>query len=154
VQPPGETSDASDPAASSDPPTTPPEPLIERVREALVSALEVAEASFALLRAELRLARNSALALVWLTLALIFFGVGAWLALSALIATALAKATGSWLLGVGGVTAGNLLGAGWVMLSMRRCWRDLSLPRTRALMVGSRATRNAEPNAIKPESKP
>lgn len=150
---PGDPPDTPDPAAPPEPLSAPAETLIERTREALISALEVAEASFALLRAELRLARNSALALVWLAFALIFFGAGAWLALSALIATAIAKISGSWLLGVGGVAAINLLGVGWVMLSMRRCWRDLSLPRTRALIVGSRATANGETTAAKPETR-
>jgi hypothetical protein len=125
--------------------SAPAETLIERTRDALISALEVAEASFALLRAELRLARNSAL---------IFFGAGAWLALSALIATAIAKASGSWLIGVGGVAAINVIGVAWVMLSMRRCWRDLSLPRTRALITGSRATPSAGAVAAKPETQP
>jgi hypothetical protein len=134
--------------------SAPAETLIERTRDALISALEVAEASFALLRAELRLARNSALALVWLAFALIFFGAGAWLALSALIATAIAKASGSWLIGVGGVAAINVIGVAWVMLSMRRCWRDLSLPRTRALITGSRATPSAGAVAAKPETQP
>ncbi|SFN43017.1 hypothetical protein [Dokdonella immobilis] len=143
MQSPGEVPDASEPATASESLATSTESLIGRARDALISALEVAEASFALLRAELRLARSSALALVWLSFALIFFGAGAWLALSALIATAIAKATGSWLLGVGGVAAGNLLGAGWVLLSMRRCWRDLSLPRTRALIVGSRDSQDS-----------
>ncbi|HMM68060.1 MAG TPA: hypothetical protein PKC03_14070, partial [Dokdonella sp.] len=49
------------------------ESLIASAREALRGAMQVAEAALALLRAELRLARSSALSLVWLGFALIFF---------------------------------------------------------------------------------
>lgn len=125
-----EVEDAQDSDAST-------ESLIDRATEALRDALQVIEASLALLRAELRLARSSALAMIWLGFALVFFGVGAWLAISLAIALGIHLLTGSFLLGAGTVALGNLIGAAWVLHSMRRCWRDLSLPRTRALLVST-----------------
>lgn len=106
-------------------------------REALEGALRVAEASLALLRAELQLARSSALTLVWLSFALIFLGVGAWLATGAAVAAGLYMLTGNLLVGIGGVALANLLGIAWVLHMMKRCWHDLSLPRTRHLLTGS-----------------
>jgi len=113
-------------------------------REALQGALRVAEASLALLRAELRLARSSALTLVWLAFALIFLGVGAWLATSAAIAAGIYLLSGNILVGIGAVALANLAGIAWVLHLMKRCWHDLSLPRTRQLIVGSRRSRVAE----------
>lgn len=113
-------------------------------RDALKGALRVAEASFALLRAELRLARSSALTLVWLSFALIFLGVGAWLATSAAIAAGIYLLSGNILVGIGAVALANFAGIAWVLYLMRRCWRDLSLPRTRQLILGSRKSTVAE----------
>ena len=117
-------------------PAAPPAGPFEAAREALHGALHVAEASFALLRAELRLARSSALSLVWLSFGLIFLGVGAWLATSAALAVGIHQLTGNLFLGIGAVALANIGGIVAVLLVMRRCWRDLSLPRTRHLSTG------------------
>jgi hypothetical protein len=109
--------------------------LTESLRDTLASAWHLAEASLALLRAELRLARSSALALAWLAFALVFFGVGAWLALTVAIAMVIAQLSGQPLIGVAAVALINLAGTAWVLLAMRRCWSDLGLPRTRALIA-------------------
>nr|HMM66478.1 hypothetical protein [Dokdonella sp.] len=95
-------------------------------------------------------ARSSALSLVWLGFALIFFGASAWLAISAAIATAIYQLTGNPLLGAGAVALANLAAVAWVVLAMRRCWRDLSLPRTRALLIAS----NPEATNARIESDP
>lgn len=125
---------------------------LSAVREALQGALRVAEASLGLLRAELRLARSSALTLVWLSFALIFLGVGAWLATSAAIAAGIYLLSGNILVGIGSVALANLAGIAWVLYLMRRCWRDLSLPRTRKLITGSRRSTAAQsPAAQNPE---
>lgn len=100
---------------------------------ALEQAMRVAEAALALLRAELRLARGSALALVWLAFALIFLGVGAWLATSAAIAAGVYQLSGNLFVGIGCVALANLIGVGVVLFAMRSCWRDLTLPRTRRM---------------------
>jgi len=94
-------------------------------------ALEAANAAWALLCAELRLARSSAMALAGLALLLVFLGVGAWLATSAAIAAGIYELTGNLFYGVGAVALGNLAGAACTLWAMRRCWRDLGLPRTR-----------------------
>jgi hypothetical protein len=122
-----------EPAAAAD--TT--EPHAEQpdafavARAAMDQALRVVEAAFALLRAELRLARSSALMLIWLGFALVFLGVGAWLATSAAIAAGIYQLTGNVFYGVGAVALANLVGVAIVLFAMRGCWRDLALPRTR-----------------------
>ncbi len=103
-------------------------------RAAIAQAVRVAEAALALLRAELQLARSSAMLLVWLTLLLVFLGVGAWLAISAAIAAGVYELTGNLFYGIGSVALLNLLGMCTVALSMRACWRDLALPRTRRML--------------------
>jgi hypothetical protein len=103
-------------------------------REALAQAVRVAEAALGLLRAELRLARSSALVLVWLGFALVFLGVGAWLATSAAIAAGIYQLTGNVFVGIGCVALANLIGVGVVLVAMRDCWRDLALPRTRRML--------------------
>lgn len=100
-------------------------------RDAMEQAKQVAYAAFALLRAELRLARSSALMLVWLGFALVFLGVGAWLATSAAIAAGIYQLTGNVFYGIGSVALANLIGVVIVLFVMRGCWRDLALPRTR-----------------------
>lgn len=127
---------APDPAAARESPHA-EESLLASAREALLGAMQVAEAALALLRAELRLARSSALSLVWLGFALIFFGGSAWLAISASLAVAIYQLTGNPLAGAGMVALANLAAVAWVVLAMRRCWRDLGLPRTRALLASA-----------------
>lgn len=112
---------------------------VRAAREALRGAMAVAEASLALLRAELRLARSSALSLVWLGFVLIFLGVGAWLATGAAVATGLYQLTGNAFAGIGIVALANIVGIVFVLRAMRRCWNDLSLPRTRELISGMQA---------------
>lgn len=108
---------------------------IDAARGAMEQALRVAEAAFALLRAELRLARSSALLLVWLSFLLVFLGVGAWLATSAAMAAGVYQLTGNLFFGIGSVALANLAGIAIVLYAMRGCWRDLMLPRTRRLLV-------------------
>lgn len=110
-------------------------------RAAAEQAIRVAEAAAALLRAEMQLARSSALSMLGLSLALIVFGVGAWLAASAAIAIGIQQLTGNLLYGVGGVALVNLLGAAFMVWRMRGCWRDLGLPRTRRLLARMRPAR-------------
>lgn len=122
-----ETSEAHSSEAPSD-------GTFESARAALQQAARVAEAALALLRAELRLARSSALAIVGFGFALIFLGVGAWLATSAAIAAAIYQLTGNVFYGVGSVALANIIGVVIVLRAIRSCWRDLSLPRTRRII--------------------
>ena len=110
-------------------------------RAALDQAMRVAEAALALLRAEFRLARSSAILMIWLGFALIFLGVGAWLGTSAAIAAGIYQLTGNVFYGVASVALANLAGIVWVLLVMRNCWRDLTLPRTRRALGEIGATR-------------
>jgi hypothetical protein len=102
--------------------------------------LRLASTALALLRAELRLARSSAFVLVWLSFALVFLGVGAWLATSAAIAAGIYQLTGNVFYGVGTVALANILGVIAVVFAMRGCWRDLALPRTRRAIADFRET--------------
>jgi len=121
--------------ASADSATTPEPDTFSAARAALDQAMRVAEAALSLLRAELRLARSSALMLVWLGFALVFLGVGAWLATSAAIAAGIYQLTGNVFYGIGSVALANIIGVGAVLLGMRGCWRDLGLPRTRRALL-------------------
>lgn len=94
-------------------------------------AIAAVEAAWALLCAELQLARSSAIALAGFALLLVFLGVGAWLATSAAIAAGVYELTGNLFYGIAVVALGNLIGAAFVLLAIRNCWRDMSLPRTR-----------------------
>src|SRR5579871_5226542 len=104
---------------------------IALVRTAIDETLRVARAALALLQAELRLARSSAFMLVWLSFALVFLGVGAWLATSAAVAAGTYQLTGNVFYGVGAVALANIVGVIVVLFAMRGCWRDIALPRTR-----------------------
>ncbi len=107
-------------------------------KAAVDESLRVASAALALLRAELRLARSSAFVLVWLSFALVFLGVGAWLATSAAIAAGIYQLTGNVFYGIGSVALANIVGVIVVLLAMRGCWRDLALPRTRRAIADFR----------------
>jgi hypothetical protein len=112
------------------------ESWLESAGATLAGAVQVAEAWLALLKSELRLARRSAIALVWLGFALVFVGAAAWLSTCAAIAVGIYQLTGNVLIGVAAVALANMSAAVWIVFAMRRCWRDVSLPETRA-WVGS-----------------
>ncbi len=135
---------AQEPSESA--PSSPEDSLLDSFSDALRSSLQVAKASLALLRSELRLARNSAMAIVWLGFAFIILGAGAWLATIAAIAAGIYQLSGNFFFGVAAVAMINLGGIGWVVMMMRRCWRDLSLPQTRALIAA------ANPDAARAET--
>ncbi len=107
----------------------------DELRAAAAAALRVAEAALTLVRAEFALARSSALRLVWLSFALIFFGVGAWLATSAALAAAVYQLTGNLLVGIGSVAVLNLICVAVILWTMLKHWRDLSFPRTRHVVA-------------------
>ena len=109
------------------------------VKSAIDQSLRLASSALALLRAELRLARSSAFVLVWLSFALVFLGVGAWLATSAAIAAGIYQLTGNVFYGVGSVALANIAGMLAVLWLMRGCWRGLQLPRTRRVLADLRA---------------
>jgi len=115
-----------------------PDDAITLLRTAGDQALRVAAATLALLRVELRLARSSAFVLIWLSFALVFLGVGAWLATSAAIAAGIYQLTGNVFYGVASVALANIVGMLAVLLAMRGCWKDLSLPRTRRVLADFR----------------
>ena len=118
-------------AAAAPSPGADGEDTIAVVKSAIDQTLRLAGSALALLRTELRLARSSAFVLVWLSFALVFLGVGAWLATSAAIAAGIYQLTGNVFYGVGSVALANIVGAVVVLYLMRGCWRDLALPRTR-----------------------
>lgn len=122
--------DAADVAADTPPRTE----WFAAASDALEQAVRVAESALALLRAELRLARSSALVLVGLAFVLVFLGVGAWLAASAAIAVGIYQLSGNLFYGIGSVALANLVGVVAVLYLMRACWRNLSLPRTRRML--------------------
>ena len=114
--------------------------LVDVARTVFDGAMKVAEASLALLRAELQLAKRSAATIIWLAFALIFLGATAWLSLAAAIAVGVYQLSGNLFLGIATVAAINIAGVLWTIAGMRRCWRDLTLPHTRALIASSPVT--------------
>lgn len=118
----------------------PVDDTIALIKATIDESLRLAGAAWALLRAELRLARSSAFVLIWLGFALVFLGVGAWLATSAAIAAGIYQLTGNVFYGIGSVALANIVGALLVVHQMRGCWRDLALPRTRRAIAGFRET--------------
>ena len=108
------------------------------IKSAIDQTLRLAGATLALLRAELRLARSSAFVLICLSFALVFLGVGAWLATSAAIAAGIYQLTGNVFYGVGTVALANIAGILVVLVMMRGCLRDIGLPRTRRVIADLR----------------
>ncbi len=99
----------------------------------LDDVFEALRAAGHLLRAELRLARSSLVAIIWLAFATLVFAFGAWLGLNVLAFSVVHAWTGSVPLGAGAVLLANLGGAVWCVAILRRCLRDLALPRTRRM---------------------
>jgi hypothetical protein len=127
-------------AADAPPGGAQPDDTIALVRSAIDESLRVAGAALELLRAELSLARGSALALFWLCAAMVFFGVGAWLATSAAIAAGVYQLTGNLFYGIGSVALVNVVAIVVVLRAMRTCWRNLALPRTRRVIADFRGS--------------
>ncbi len=109
--------------------------LVDIARDVLAAAMQVAEASLALLRAELQLAGRSALMILWLAFVLISLAAAAWLSIIAALVVGIFQLSGNLFLGIATVTVINIAGAFWVITEIRRCWHDLTLPQTRALIV-------------------
>jgi len=128
------------PGAAPPPPADEPN-FVDLAVASAQSAVELASAALSLVKAEFALARASALQLILLGFALIFFGVVAWLGLAATLTVGLFALIGNLFFSVVIVTAANIAACWLIFLAMRRRYRNLSLPRTRALLL----TRNAEP---------
>lgn len=111
--------------------------------QALDDLFEAMRAAARLLRVELRLARSSLAAILWLAFATLVLAFGAWLGLNALAFAAVHAWSGSVLLSAGVVFVANLGGVLWCGAIMRRCMRDLALPRTRRLF--DRSSTSAPP---------
>jgi hypothetical protein len=130
------------------------ETWLESAGGMLHGAMQVAEASLALLKIELRLARRSAIALVWLGFALVFVGAAAWLSTCAAIAVGIYQVSGNVFVGVAAVALANLAGAVWIVVAMRRCWRDVGLPETRAWLGSIKPVTAPDPPAPDQENSP
>ncbi len=109
---------------------------LEAARATAEQAWRVGRAALALLRAELKLARSSAVMLAVLGALLLLLGAGSWLAVNAAIAAGIYELSGNVFYGVGGAALVNLTGVALVLWRMRACARDLALPRTRKLLTG------------------
>ena len=120
--------------------------VLEQASELFHAGLATVAASFALVRAEFRLARNSALFLLAMSCVLIVLAVGTWLGLLTLVAAGIARLAGSWFAGIGTVVLLNSAGGAWVFLLIRRAFRDMSMPRTRRMLSGMRPQRAPDPD--------
>jgi Putative Actinobacterial Holin-X, holin superfamily III len=106
------------------------------------SLSDVAASGSQLLRAwvdlfdrEFRLARRSLLSLVVSAVLLPVIVFSAWLAINAALVGVLERFTGGWLSAISATAAIQLIAIGTLVLLMRRWWRDLSLPQSRAALV-------------------
>jgi hypothetical protein len=84
---------------------------------------------------EFRLARRSLLYLVVSAVVFPIIAFSAWLALSAALVGILERFTGGWLSALSAVAGVQLIAIGILLLLMRRWWRDLTLPQSRAALV-------------------
>jgi apolipoprotein N-acyltransferase len=114
-----------------DEPTPRPNAFLDETSAAVAQTIHVADAALVLLRAELRLARGSVLTIGILAVAVVFLAIAAWLATCAAIAVGVFELTGSLILGLASVALANAIGLALTLPAMRRCWTDVSLPRTR-----------------------
>lgn len=130
--------------AESKPPVGGGDDVIDQARELFHAAMEIATASFALVRAEFHLARNSALFLLAMSCVLVVLAVGTWLGVLALVAAGIARLTESWFVGIAAVVVLNSAGGVWVFLMIRRAFRDMGMPRTRRMLSGMRPQRTPD----------
>lgn len=124
--------------------TSSPSDMIGQARALFDAALATFQSSLAVMRAEFALAKNSTGSLFALAAGLLVLAIGTWLALLALIAAAVYELVGNWFIGIGSVVLLNGIGIAWVALAMRQRLRDLTMPRTRAMLAGLKST---APNA-------
>lgn len=115
--------------------------VIDQARELFHAGMEIVTASFALVRAEFHLARNSALFLLAMSCVLVVLAVGTWLGVLALVAAGFARLTESWFVGIAVVVVLNSAGGVWVYMMIRRAFRDMGMPRTRRMISGMRPQR-------------
>lgn len=125
------------------PPAGADDGVLDQARELLHAGMEIVAASFALVRAEFHLARNSALFLLAMSCVLVVLAVGTWLGLLALVAAGVARLAGSWFVGIAIVVLLNSAGGVWVFQMIRRAFRDMGMPRTRRMIAGMRPQQRA-----------
>lgn len=104
---------------------------VEAMKAVAEQALESGQAALDVAGAELRLARSSTGPLLIRAALLLLLGLGAWLLLLALAAAGLYRLSGSWWLSFSALLLLTLAGCAALLVGIRRCLRDLSLPRTR-----------------------
>lgn len=133
---PADGTEASAPSSTPPPGGVPFDAINDNViADTVARVLELARAMLGLLAAELRLARHSALALLWLAAALLVLAFGALFSVNALLATLIYRLSGDPLIGVGSVVVVNVGGLVAVVHAMRRRAGDLTLPRTRRMLA-------------------
>lgn len=90
--------------------------------------------AWALLQAEMQLARRSLVTLVVMTGLMVLFVLGTWLGLLLVLAAAAYRFSGSVLAAAAVVLASNVIAAGVTVWRIKRAARDLALPRSRAAL--------------------
>lgn len=105
--------------------------------------------AWALLQAELGLARRSLVALVVMTGLMVLFVLGTWIGVLLLVAATTYRISGSLLAAAAAVLASNVVAAAATVWRMKRAARDLGLPRSRAALrqlgVGSHEKNTSGP---------
>jgi uncharacterized membrane protein YqjE len=111
--------------------STPPR-WFDELRRAVVALRELFAAQWALLGAELRLARAAAMTALLAALAATVFAVALGLTVLALLGWALAHWFGSWAWALATLAVLQVLGVAGAIVLFRRCLHWLSLPASRA----------------------
>lgn len=104
---------------------------VEAMRAAAEQVVQTGQAALDLASAELRLARSSTGPLLARVGLLLLLGLGAWLLLLAVAAAGLYRLSGSWLLSFSVLLLLTLAGCAVLLIGIRSCLCDLSMPRTR-----------------------
>lgn len=113
--------------------------VLEQARALFEAALATFQSSLDLFKAEFRLAKRSASTLLMMAAIAVVLAISAWLALLALIAAGVYELTGNWFFGIGTVVVLTAAGIVWVVVVIKRCLRDVAMPRTRRMLSGQSA---------------
>ncbi len=105
------------------------------VEDVANSSVGLVQAWLVLLEREAALARHSLIWLIVGTLVLPVFIVGIWIGISAACASLVQHLTGDWASAIVITTALQFIALATLLSKIRRWWRDLSFPQSRAALI-------------------
>lgn len=118
--------------------------VVDQAKALFDAALATFQSSLELFKAEFRLAKSSASTLLMMMAVAAVLAISMWLALLALVAAGVYELTGNWFLGIGVVVLLAAAGIAWSVVVIKRCLRDMAMPRTRRMLSGQSAEPSSE----------